>query len=398
MTSNRRFFTSTSVLAGHPDKLCDRISDALVDAHLSLDRQARVRADVAVAGQVVFLVTDIASQGDVDVTGLVRRTISDTGYFPKDMDAERCAILAQSNVRRPPAEGHGRGGTKDRGAAEQTTVFGYACSETTEWMPLPILAAHKFSTQISELSRKHAVAGLGPDGDVQVTVEYDGSRPARIDTLVLQLQFLGNPQKLKDPLLSQALTPVFDSLEVKPDRATRVIINPEGPLEAGGPARVAGLTGRKPADDTYGGSARHGGHAMSGKDPSRLDRSAAYAARHAAVNVVAAGLATECEIMLSYAIGELKPTTIDIRTFGTGKVPDVRLSEIVGEVFDLRPSTIEERLRLRSLPGQQGGIFYQRLASGGHFGRRDMDLPWEQADTVEVVRAAAGEANVGSPG
>jgi S-adenosylmethionine synthetase len=390
--TQRRFFTSSSVLPGHPDKLCDRISDALVDAHLAADPDARVRAEAAAAGQVIFLVTDISTRGEVDVTGVVRKTIAETGYFPRDMDADRCAILAQTGTMAPPRARRSQGGgttTAAQDADDQTTVFGYACSETPERMPLPIQLAHRLSVSIAGIALRQAIPGLGPDGDVLVTIEYTDDRPVRIDTIVVRLQYLGSPLQLEEGLHSLAFAPTFKAIQLEPDGATRLLINPGGPLEAAGPARDAGHTGRKNADDTYGGAARHGGHSLSGKDPSRLDRSASYAARHVATNVVASGLASECELMLSYAIGESRPTTVSARTFGTGILPDDRLSEIIGDVFDLRPDAIEQRLRLRWLPRDKGGRFYQKLAAGGHFGRMDLDPPWERLDNVEALRNAA---------
>lgn len=389
----RHFFTSSSVLPGHPDKLCDRISDALIDAYLSADPEAQVRAEVAVAGQVVFLVTEVAARGEVDMTGVVRRTIAETGYFPRDLDADRCAILAQSNVTASPLfgrEGRRRDATLATTAVEQTTVFGYACSDTPERMPLPIQLAHQLSALLGSPALRQAVAGLGPDGEVQVTVEYADNRPVRIDTVVARLQSLGPPQTLLEAIGKLLFEPVFKASPVQPDRATRLIVNPGGPLESAGPARDVGHTGRKNADDTYGGAARHGGHALSGKDPGRLDRSASYAARHIATNVVAAGLAGECEVMLSYSIGQLAPTSVFARTFGGGVVPDEHLSRTVAEVFDLRPRAVETRLSLRPLPRERGGQFYQKLASGGHLGRPDLDLPWESLDAVDDLRRAAG--------
>ncbi len=384
--TQRRLFTSNSVMLGHPDKLCDRISDALVDAHLAANPEAMVQAEAAAAGQVVFLVTDVAARGEVDVIGVARRIIAETGYFPRDMEADRCAILAQSSAMAPSWAKRTPG---SRGAVDQTTVFGYACSETQERMPLPIQLAHRLAGSLGELALRQAVPGLGPDGDVLVTIEYADNRPVRIDTIAIQLQYLGNPTELQQALHTLAFVPTFKAMQVEPDAATRLLVNPVGPLEAAGPARDAGHTGRKNADDTYGGAARHGGHALSGKDPSRLDRSASYAARHVATNVVAAGLASECELMLSYAIGETRPVTISARTFGTGLLPDERLSEIIDDVFDLRPDAIEKRLRLRRLPRERGGRFYQKLAAGGHFGRPELDPPWEKLDTVDSLRSAA---------
>ncbi len=391
--TQRRFFTSNSVLLGHPDKLCDRISDALVDAYLAADPDTRVQAEAAAAGQVVFLVTDVSTEGEVDATGVVRKTIAETGYFPKDMDASRCAILAQSSAMAPSRLRTGpnaMAAADDSATADQTTVFGYACSETPERMPLPIQLAHHLATGIGDLAVRRAIPGLGPDGNLLVTVEYLDGRPVRIDTIVAQLQYLGNPVELKGALNAMAFTPAFKQMQIEPDGSTRLLINPGGAMEAAGPARDVGHTGRKSADDTYGGAARHGGHALSGKDPGRLDRAASYAARHVATNVVAASLASECELMLSYAIGESRPTTVSARTFDTGMLPDEQLSDIIAAVFDLRAHAIEERLRLRHLPRERGGRFYQKLAVGGHFGRTDLNPPWEELDAVDSLRKAAG--------
>ena len=395
--AQHRFFTSSSVLPGHPDKLCDRISDALVDAYLEIDPEARIRAEAAAAGQVIFLVTDVAASGQVDITGVVRRTIAQTGYFPRDMVADACVILSQASTMTPPWSAaridgvvarHKETEEMDRPAREQTTVFGYACSETPERMPLPILAAHRLAATLGTPALRQAVPGLGPDGDVLVTVEYEEDRPVRIDTIVVQVQYHGTPGKLAEAFTGQVLAPVFQTMPVKPDKSSKLMVNPAGPLEAAGPARDAGHTGRKNADDSYGGAARHGGHSLSGKDPSRLDRSASYAARYVANNVVAASLASECELMLSYAIGQATPTTVFARTFGTGVMPDDELSRLVRDQFDLRPAAIEKRLRLRDLPRERGGRFYQRLAAAGHFGRADLDVPWEQVDAVVALKRA----------
>lgn len=391
--TQRHFFTSSSVLPGHPDKLCDRISDALVDAYLAADPEARVRAEAAAAGQVIFLVTDVSAKGEVDTTGVIRRTIAETGYFPRDFSAERCAILAQASALAPhwsAGQARRRQLARDREATEQTTVFGYACSDTRERMPLPIQLAHRLAATLGSSAVRQSVPGLGPDGEVQVTVEYADRRPVRIHTIVVQLQYLGPPDRLSRTLRELVLDPVLRDSPAKMDEGTRLMLNPMGPFESAGPARDAGHTGRKNADDTYGGAARHGGHAMSGKDPSRLDRSASYAARHIATNVVAAGLAAECEVMLSYAIGEAEPISIAARTFGSGTMLDERLSQAVAQLFDLRPGAIEARLRLRSMPQERGGHFYAKLASGGHFGRHELDLPWEKLDAVEDLQQAAG--------
>ena len=395
--SERRLFTSSSVLRGHPDKLCDRISDALVDAHLRIDPSARIRAETAAAGQVVFVVTDAHVKGEVDVTGVVRATLVETGYDPADLDPARCAILAQSSIMTPPWQRAGEPADDPDAAvsSEQTTVFGYANSDTPERMPLPIQIAHRIAGRLDDLAARRAIPGLGPDGSVQVTIEYEDDRPARIDALVIQVLHRGDPSSLRDAIRALVLAPMFEHVGIAPDGATRLILNAEGPWLAGGIARNAGHTGRKQASDTYGGAARQGDGALSGKDPSRLDRCAAYAARYVATNIVAAGLAAECELMLSYAIGQAEPTTVFARTFGRGRLSNERLSQIIREVFDLRPGAIARHFRLWTLPRERGGHFYRDLAVGGQVGRTDLDLPWEALDRIDALRDAAGVVAIG---
>jgi S-adenosylmethionine synthetase len=395
--SERRLFTSSSVLRGHPDKLCDRISDALVDAHLGLDPNGRIRAEAAAAGQVVFVVTDARVKGAVDVSGVVRSTLAETEYDLADLDPERCVVLTQSSVMTPSWQQLDAAQVDDPEAvvaSEQTTVFGYACSDTPERMPLPIQLAHRIAGELDRLVLRREVKGLGPDGSVQVTVEYQDDRPARVDALVLQLLHRGRPADLQEAVQRRVIEPVFKGQPIRPDASTRLILNAEGPLLVGGMARNAGHTGRKQSTDTYGGASRQGDGALSGKDPSRLDRSAAYAARHVASNVVASGLATECELMLSYAIGQAEPTTVFARTFGRGHLSNEELSRIIREVFDLRPGAIAQRFRLWTLPRERGGRFYRELAVGGQVGRTDLDLPWEAVDAAEALRDAAGALSV----
>jgi len=391
--SERRLFTSSSVLCGHPDKLCDRISDALVDAHLALDPHGRIRAEAAAAGQVVFVVTDARVKGAVDVTGVVRSTLTETGYERSDLDPERCVVLTQASVMTPSWQRSGPDEFDDPDtvpASEQTTVFGYACSDTPERMPLPIRLAHQIAGELDRLVKRHEVPGLGPDGSVQVTIEYQDDQPSRVDALVLQVLHRGRPADLQEAIQQRVIRPVFRGQSIRPDASTRLILNAEGPLLVGGIARNAGHTGRKQSTDTYGGASRQGDGALSGKDPSRLDRSAAYAARHVASNVVASGLATECEVMLSYAIGQAEPTSVFARTFGRGRLSNEALSAIIREVFDLRPGAIARRFRLWTLPRERGGRFYRELAVGGQVGRTDLDLPWEALDATEALRNAAG--------
>jgi S-adenosylmethionine synthetase len=257
-------------------------------------------------------------------------------------------------------------------------------------MPLPIHLAHRIAGRLDLLVDRHAVPGLGPDGSVQVTIEYENDRPSRIDALVIQVLHRGKPADLQEALRTHVLAPVFEHEPIRPDASTRLMVNSDGPLTVGGISRNAGHTGRKQASDTYGGAARQGDGALSGKDPTRLDRSAAYAARHVATNVVAAGLAPECELMLSYAIGEAEPTTVFARTFGQGRLSDEQLSRIIRDIFDLRPGAIARRFRLWTLPREHGGRFYRTLAVGGQVGRTDLDLPWEALDTMDALRDAAG--------
>jgi S-adenosylmethionine synthetase len=271
-------------------------------------------------------------------------------------------------------------------------VFGYACVDTPERMPLPIRLAHLIAGGLDQLGRHQRLPGLGPDGSVQVTVEYEDDRPVRIDALVIEALFEGAAADLREAVKRLVIGAEFQRLPIVVDGSTRLIINPEGPLLMGGPARNAGHTGRKQASDTYGGAARHGDGALSGKDPTRLDRAAAYAARHAATNVVAAGLATECEVMLSYSVGEVQPTTVFARTFGRGRISNESLSNVIREVFDLRPGAIGRRFRLWTLPAEHGGRFYRDLAVGGQVGRTDMELPWEALDAVSDLRQMAGGA------
>ncbi|HUE75278.1 MAG TPA: methionine adenosyltransferase [Chloroflexota bacterium] len=386
--SGRYLFTSSSNMRGHPDKLCDRISDALVDSALTIDVEGRISAETAAAGQVIFVTTEARLRGEIDVTGIVRRTIGETGYDPRDLDPDRCVVLAQTSVMSPPwVTQSPEPSSVVFPAIEQATVFGYACSETPERMPLPIRLAHQIAGRLDQLCIDSEIPSLGPDGSVAVTVEYADHQPVRVDAIVMQLLHHGSEDFLRDAVRARAVEPILMNHQVRGDSRTRTIVNAEGPLIVGGPARDAGHTGRKQASDTYGGASRRGDGALSGKDPSRIDRSATYAARHVATNVVAAGLATECEVMLSYAIGDVEPATISARTFGTGTIPDEKLSETIQQVFDLRPAAIAQRLRLWTLPKERDGRFYRDLAVGGHFGRPEMRLPWEELDAVEELRA-----------
>jgi len=343
----------------------------------------------------VFVVTDAETHGGVDVTGVARVVLAESGYSRVVLNPERCTILTQSSVMIPPTNGDEVLDPDAAPSHEQTTVFGYACSDTPERMPLPIRAAHRIAIRLDELALNGRVPGLGPDGNVQVTIEYEDERPSRVDALIIQVQHQGSPTDLQDAVRTMVVDEALESFKVGHDQHTRVVLNAEGPWLIGGPARSAGHTGRKQASDTYGGAARHGDGAVSGKDPGRMDRCAAYAARHVANNVVAAGLADECEVMLSYAMGYADPTTVFARTFGRGKLSDERLSGIIRDIFDLRPAVIARRFNLWMLPSERGGRFYRRLAEHGQVGRTDIALPWEQLDAVAQLSERAGVSPVG---
>ncbi len=405
-------FTSESVTEGHPDKVCDQISDAILDEFLTKDPKSRVAAETTVTTGMALVCGEITSNCYVDIPSIVRNTIKSIGYNGEEgggFDYKNCAVITSIDEQSSDIAGGvnkalearndnsdtSREETLDIGAGDQGIMFGFACDETPELMPLPIALAHKLAFRLAQVRKEKIVNYLRPDGKSQVTVEYVDGRPKRIDTIVISTQHdpeingVSDNQKIqeiiKKDMIEHVINPVFASYEVKPDQTTKYLINPSGRFVIGGPQGDAGLTGRKIIVDTYGGYARHGGGAFSGKDPTKVDRSAAYAARWVAKNIVKAGLAKKCEIELAYAIGKSQPVSILVDTFSTGKIDDETLSKIVSESFDLRPAAIIKQFDLRNLPAKFGGKFYQRLAAYGHVGREDFPIPWEETQMTQVL-------------
>lgn len=404
-------FTSESVTEGHPDKICDQISDTILDALLAEDSTSRVAAEVVVNTGLVLITGEITSKAHVNYVHLVRRKLTEIGYTNADngFSASSCAVLVALDEQSPDisqgvsvAQETRETSSEDEldaiGAGDQGIMFGFACNETPEFMPLPISLAHRVSRRLAAVRKTGQLPYLYPDGKTQVTIAYEDNKPVGIDTILVSTQHAATigditdeaavQAKIKADLWDAVVLPVFADLALKPTESTRFLVNPTGKFVIGGPQGDAGLTGRKIIVDTYGGYSRHGGGAFSGKDPTKVDRSAAYAARYVAKNIVAAGLAEKCEVQLSYAIGVARPVSILVETFGTGKIDDDRLLELVKEHFELRPAGIIETFNLRKLPGLRNGRFYQDIAAYGHFGRPDLDLPWEQTDKVVEMQAA----------
>jgi S-adenosylmethionine synthetase len=389
-----KLFTSESVTEGHPDKICDQISDAILDAVLCQDREARVACETSVTTGLVLVSGEITTHCYVDIPRVVRETIRQIGYTRAKygFDADTCAVLTsigeQSSdialgVNKALEAKISEEDISEIGAGDQGMMFGYATNETETFMPVPIDLAHKLARRLAEIRKAEVLNYLRPDGKTQVTVEYEDGKPKRIDTIVISTQHHPevSQEQIKNDLLEHVIRPMVSSEML--DENTRYYINPTGRFVIGGPQGDAGLTGRKIIVDTYGGMARHGGGAFSGKDPTKVDRSGAYAARYVAKNVVGAGLADRCEIQIAYAIGVARPVSISVETFGTGKVGDDKIIALINETFDLRPAAIINTLNLRR-------PIYRQTAAYGHFGRNDLDLPWEKLDKVEQLRKLAG--------
>jgi S-adenosylmethionine synthetase len=381
-----RLFTSESVTEGHPDKMCDKISDSILDAILAQDPRARVACESLVKTGYVNVAGEITTSTYVDIPRIVRSTIRTIGYTSSEMgfDADSCGVLVAIEGQSPDiAMGVDEGAEKEQGAGDQGMMFGYACTETDELMPLPISLAHKLTRQLTEVRRADANSFLRPDGKSQVTVEYDGGRPVRVDTVVISTQHSAEVSQatLREFVMENVIKKVVPANLL--DARTKYHINPTGRFVVGGPMGDSGLTGRKIIVDTYGGMGRHGGGAFSGKDPSKVDRSAAYYARYIAKNLVASRLCTRAEIQLAYAIGVARPVSIAVDTFGTGKLPDEKLAEIVEAHFDARPAQLIKELDLLR-------PIYAQTAAYGHFGRNEPGFTWERTDRAEALAAAAG--------
>ena len=377
----RHLFTSESVTEGHPDKICDQISDAILDEILTQDPDARVACETCVSTGLVHIMGEITTSCYVDFQKLVREVVAGIGYTRAKygFDADTCAVISNIDGQSPDIAL----GTNDQvgGAGDQGMMFGYACDETPELMPLPISLAHKLARRLAEVRKSGEMDYLRPDGKSQVTVEYEGDRPVRVDTVVISTQHREDVQmdRLRADVMDKVIRAVIPAALL--DEHTKYFINPTGRFVIGGPQGDSGLTGRKIIVDTYGGYARHGGGAFSGKDPSKVDRSAAYAARWVAKNIVAAGLARRCEVQLAYAIGVAQPVSIMVDTFGTGAAPDDKIEAAVEKVFDLTPQAIIRELDLRR-------PIYRRLAAYGHMGREDLGVRWEDTDRAEALKAA----------
>ena len=409
--SRRYLFTSESVTEGHPDKICDQISDTIIDALLAEDPNSRVAAEVVVNTGLVLITGEITTKAHVNYVNLARKKIAEIGYTDADngfsansasvliaLD-EQSADIAQGVNTAKEARTEDSEELFDKiGAGDQGIMFGFACNETPELMPLPISLAHRIARRLAGVRKAGILPYLRPDGKTQVTIVYEDGKPVGIDTILISTQHTatigditddaGVQAKIKADLWTEVVEPIFGDIAIKPSEETKFLVNPTGKFVIGGPQGDSGLTGRKIIVDTYGGYSRHGGGAFSGKDPTKVDRSAAYAARYAAKNIVAAGLAEKCEVQLSYAIGVARPVSIFVDTFGTGKVDDEILLNLVKENFELRPAGIIHVFNLRNLPSERGGRFYQDVAAYGHLGRTDLDLPWERTDKIDVLKQA----------
>jgi S-adenosylmethionine synthetase len=390
--------TSESVTEGHPDKMCDQISDAIVDRFLENDFRARITAECAVSLSVVFIAARFATRTKVDFPSVARKVIRKIGYTDHEFDFKTCSILTSLKEMSPDQDTLFDEETLTNEdierivATDQVTIMGFACNQTPTLIPLPIWLAHKLARSLSLVRYDNILSYLAPDGTTQVGVEYRERRPHRIHSMTINCsqkdRAFPKMEVLRDDIRQRVVDTVFADEPIKPDNETRIFINPGGPLKMGGPSVHSGLTGRKNAIDTYGLYSRNSGSALSGKDPLRIDRVAAYAARYAAKNVVAAGLAEECEVLLSYALGLARPVSIQIETRGTGTIPDSEIALRVKRHFDFRLGGILKQFNLRKLPSLSQGGFYRKLATYGHFGRTDLELPWEQTDKSELLKSS----------
>jgi len=402
-------FTSESVTEGHPDKICDQVSDTILDAILAQDPSSRVAAEVVVNTGLVLVTGEITTKAQVNYVELVRKKIAEIGYTHAEngFSANSCSVLIALDEQSPDISQGVTSAQEEReklsdseldqiGAGDQGLMFGYACNETPELMPLPISLAHRISRNLTQVRKDGKLTYLRPDGKTQVSVQYEDGKPVGIDTILVSTQHTETidnltdnsdvQKRIKDDLWSLVVEPVFAEMDLKPNENTRFLVNPTGKFVIGGPQGDSGLTGRKIIVDTYGGYSRHGGGAFSGKDPTKVDRSASYACRYVAKNIVAAGLAEKCEVQVSYAIGVARPVSVFIETFGTAKVSEDSLLELVEKHFELRPAGIIQTLNLRNLPQERGGRFYQDVAAYGHFGRNDLDLTWEKTDKAAMLK------------
>jgi S-adenosylmethionine synthetase len=395
---NDFMFTSESVTEGHPDKLCDIISDAIIDRVLQKDPYANIIAECAVSTAIVFIAARFATSARVDYANIAREVISQVDYDERVFNAKTCSVI--TSLTEKPLDGSPSIDERTLSdeevqripARNQVTVFGFACNQTAAFIPLPIWLAHRLARKLVAVRCQKTLDYLAPDGKTQVGIEYHDGRPSRVHSITIiasqkRSVAKGGPdaKRLQDDIRETVLGPIFQEEEIKPDANTRIFVNPDGAFIGGGPAIHSGLTGRKNAIDTYGEYSRHSGAALSGKDPSRIDRIGAYAARYAAKNIVAAGIAASCEVQLSYSIGFSRPVSIQVETFGTGKVSDQKIADIIEKNFDFRPAGIIRNFNLRHLPAQIKGGFYRKLAAYGHVGRMDIGLPWELTDKINAI-------------